>query len=305
MILGIALNARGYDPDPSSDDTRGLSGAYFASLGRIAEAAGLDFVSMGYGPSDRESLDALSLAAALISQTRAIGLCAVSPLVGWAPFNVARAFAAFDHLSLGRAGWCAVEGSDQAGWNLEFVEVVRELWDSWDDDAIVLDRETARFTDARRVRRINHRGAHFTVEGPLNAPRPPQGHPPFLVTARPGDDPALADAADVVILPAPDGAYRGRTARRVMLDLPTRLDDLADAEALADRMKSLIDEGACDGFHLLPARLPEDLTAIAAHLIPCLRARGSRRAAYAGSTLRDHLGLPRPSVRFAELAPAP
>ena len=120
-----------------------------------------------------------------------------------------------------------------------------------------------------------------------------------------GDDPALADAADVVIVPAPDGAYRGRTARRVMLDLPTRLDDLADAEALADRMKSLIDEGACDGFHLLPARLPEDLTAIAAHLIPCLRARGSRRAAYAGSTLRDHLGLPRPSVRFAELAPAP
>jgi hypothetical protein len=68
-------------------------------------------------------------------------------------------------------------------------------------------------------------------------------------------------------------------------------------------MEELITKGACDGFHLLPARLPEDLTAIAAHLIPILRARGTRPAAYPGATLRDHLGLPRPAVSFAAGAP--
>ena len=110
------------------------------------------------------------------------------------PYHVARKFASLDHISGGRAGWNVVtSGNFAEAWNFgrdehfehdfryeratEFVEVVHGLWDSWDDDAFVYDREAGRFFDPNRVHLLNHKGRFFNVRGPLNIPRPPQGYP--------------------------------------------------------------------------------------------------------------------------------
>jgi alkanesulfonate monooxygenase len=60
---------------------------------------------------------------------------------------------------------------------VEFVEVVQGLWDSWDDDALIRDRASARYFDPAKLHELNHKGKHFSVRGPLNVARPPQGHP--------------------------------------------------------------------------------------------------------------------------------
>ena len=60
---------------------------------------------------------------------------------------------------------------------VEFVEVVCGLWDSWDDDAFTRDRVSGRYFDPAKLHVLNHNGEHFSVRGPLNVARPPQGHP--------------------------------------------------------------------------------------------------------------------------------
>src|SRR5690606_5530393 len=120
------------------------------------------------------------------------------------PYNLARRFASVDIVSNGRAGWNIVTtaGADAArNFGLddtpdhtlryekaaEFVEVSTKLWDSWDDDAIVADKELGIHADADKVRKINHRGRFFQVDGPLNVPRSPQGYP-VLVQAGSSED---------------------------------------------------------------------------------------------------------------------
>ena len=65
-------------------------------------------------------------------------------------------------------------------WTSEFIEVVRGLWDTWEDDALVADKGTGQFIDEAKVHRLNYRGRHFSVNGPINIARPPQGHVPML-----------------------------------------------------------------------------------------------------------------------------
>jgi FMN-dependent oxidoreductase (nitrilotriacetate monooxygenase family) len=110
------------------------------------------------------------------------------------PFAVARRFASLDHISGGRAGWNLVTTSnpgdalnfsheahvardDRYARAGEFAAVVKGLWDSWADDAFPQDKATGQFLDPAKVHALNHRGPHFQVAGPLNAPRPVQGHP--------------------------------------------------------------------------------------------------------------------------------
>jgi FMN-dependent oxidoreductase (nitrilotriacetate monooxygenase family) len=110
------------------------------------------------------------------------------------PYNIARKFATLDWISNGRAGWNVVTSwSDAEAGNFgrddqldydtryaraaEFVDIVRGLWDSWEDDAFVLDKAAARFYDETKLHTLNHKGRFFSVKGPLNVARPPQGHP--------------------------------------------------------------------------------------------------------------------------------
>ena len=136
-------------------------------------------------------LEPVTLLSALSAVTEHIGLIGSISTTFSEPFNVARQLASLDHLSGGRAGWNLVTsawGEENFGRELpphderyergaEFAEVLFELFDSWDDDALVLDRERGLYADPEKVRRIDHVGKHFDVRGPLNLARSPQGTP--------------------------------------------------------------------------------------------------------------------------------
>jgi FMN-dependent oxidoreductase (nitrilotriacetate monooxygenase family) len=142
--------------------------------------------------------------AALAAVTERIGLIATASTTYNEPYNLARRFASVDHLSGGRAGWNIVTTAtlDAArNFNLdalpshasryeraeEFVTVAKALWDSWDDAAILGDKETGVWGDQRLVYPARHAGEHFQVAGALNVPRSPQGHP-LLVQAGSSED---------------------------------------------------------------------------------------------------------------------
>jgi FMN-dependent oxidoreductase (nitrilotriacetate monooxygenase family) len=147
--------------------------------------------------------------------TSHIGLGATASTTYSDPFTTARAFASLDHISGGRAAWNAVTtASAVSGVNFgrehpdhgqryaiagEFVDVVKGLWDCWDDDAIVADRQSGLYVDPAKVRSLDHDGAYFAVKGPLNIGRSPQGQPVILQAggSAPGQQLA-ARTADVV-----------------------------------------------------------------------------------------------------------
>ncbi|PUA20058.1 LLM class flavin-dependent oxidoreductase [Glaciimonas sp. PCH181] len=136
--------------------------------------------------------DPMVILPALALVTRNIGLIASVSTSYNEPFNVARKFASLDHLSGGRAGWNLVtstgggenfnldahlDHADRYARANEFYDVVTGLWDSWADDAFVQNKETGVWLDVAKMRELNHKGKHFSVRGPLNAPRPVQGYP--------------------------------------------------------------------------------------------------------------------------------
>ncbi|WP_437882339.1 LLM class flavin-dependent oxidoreductase [Pseudomonas sp. LRF_L74] len=136
--------------------------------------------------------DPLTLLPALAPLTRHLGLVATASTSYNEPYALARRLASLDWLSGGRAGWNLVTStSGGENFNLdqhlehdlryqraeEFVEVIKSLWDSWEDEAPLLDKDAGVLFDVARMHRLEHRGRYFAVKGPLNAPRPPQGHP--------------------------------------------------------------------------------------------------------------------------------
>jgi FMN-dependent oxidoreductase (nitrilotriacetate monooxygenase family) len=161
-------------------------------------------------------LEPLTLLAALATVTKNIGLVSTATTTYNDPFNIARKFATIDHISKGRAGWNLVtsQNEDEAQ-NFghashvdhalryeraeEFYDVVTGLWDSWEDDAIIRDHASGRYIDPQKLHVLNHVGKHFSVRGPLNVARPPQGYPIVAQagSSEPGRELA-ARTADVV-----------------------------------------------------------------------------------------------------------
>src|SRR5215510_9539120 len=134
----------------------------------------------------------MTVLSALAAVTKNIGLVATSTTTFNEPYTLARQFASLDQISGGRAGWNLVtsnnEGdalnysreqhlshADRYDRAIEFADVVNGLWDSWDDDAFLRDKDSGVFFDPSRVHVLNHRGKHFQVKGPLNVARSPQG----------------------------------------------------------------------------------------------------------------------------------
>jgi FMN-dependent oxidoreductase (nitrilotriacetate monooxygenase family) len=193
---------------------RFLEASYYADLGRLLERGCFDLMFFDdrlampgiYGGSAAEAvrygarpvkLDLSVVVGVVAGATSRIGLGATYSTTYYAPYHVARTFATLDHLSGGRAAWNVVTSvNDNEAQNFglaqhmspaerydradEFLEAVTGLWDTWDDDALILDREAGIFADPGKVHELNFHSKHFDVRGPLTVPRSPQGRPVIL-----------------------------------------------------------------------------------------------------------------------------
>lgn len=206
MKLGILIQGPGghmnswKSEDVPADGSINLG--HYINITQKAEQAGLDFVFIADGlhineqsiPHFLNRFEPITLLSALATVSQKIGLVGTVSTTYSEPFNIARQFASLDHISNGRAGWNVVtsplEGS-AANFNKgnhpahalryqmadEYVEVAKGLWDSWEDDAFVRNRETGEFFSVDKMHRLNHRGEFFNVQGPLNIARSIQGQP--------------------------------------------------------------------------------------------------------------------------------
>jgi FMN-dependent oxidoreductase (nitrilotriacetate monooxygenase family) len=203
-------------PDAQADG--GLNLAHYRQAAQTAERAKFDMVFLADGVAVRrdhnlESLsrygqivhfEPLTLLSALAAVTEHVGLVATASTTYNEPYHIARKFASLDYLSNGRAGWNVVTSATDAeakNFNREqhmdhalryerareFLQVVKGLWDSWDDDAFLRDKETGIYIDTAKLHTLNHKGKHFSVHGPLNVARPLQGYP-VIVQAGASDD---------------------------------------------------------------------------------------------------------------------
>jgi FMN-dependent oxidoreductase (nitrilotriacetate monooxygenase family) len=172
--------------------------AQTAERGKFDMVFFADALSTGptHHPSTVVRLEPLTLLSALAMKTTHIGLAATATTTYAEPYNLARLFGSLDHISGGRAAWNIITNSqpetaanfgrvhpphdERYAIAAEFVEVVKGLWDSWDDGAIVIDKETGVYADAKGMHRLNHQGKYFNVAGPLNMSRPPQGYPVLI-----------------------------------------------------------------------------------------------------------------------------
>jgi alkanesulfonate monooxygenase len=193
---------------PEAQADAGQNVDHYVALAQTAERAKFDLMFLADAMATRDGkMEALSrwpqymayfepitLLSAVAMMTSRIGLAATATTSYNEPYTIARKFASLDHISHGRAGWNVVTSSNRSeAWNygradhfehgerydraVEFVEVVRGLWDSFDDDALIRDRGQARYFVPEKLHELGHRGEHFSVRGPLNVARPPQGHP--------------------------------------------------------------------------------------------------------------------------------
>lgn len=187
---------------PDTQPERIFTADFYTELARTAEAATFDAVFFADGPVLHDGvefnsvgrLEPLLTLASIAAATERIGLVATASTTFYDPYNLARLFSTLDHLSNGRAGWNIVTtASEDAARNFgldshpdhveryaraaEFVEVVTRLWDSWEDDAVLIDRASGRYADPAKIHDVAFRGKHLRVEGAFNAARSPQGHP--------------------------------------------------------------------------------------------------------------------------------
>lgn len=205
VIFGIMLQGAGAHMNswrhPSSPVDASINFDYFVRSARKAEENGIAFAFVADGlfineksvPHFLNRFEPITILSALAATTSKLGLVGTLSTSYSEPFTVARQFASIDLISGGRAGWNAVTsplegsgrnyGKDHPEHGLryeiaaEYLEVVKGLWDSWDDDAFIRNRQTGEFFDPAKMHRLNHNGPFFQVEGPLNAGRSAQGQP--------------------------------------------------------------------------------------------------------------------------------
>ena len=258
LKLGLSMRYLGYHAaawrHPDVDPAGASELSHFVRVAQTAERAKFDMVFLADGIGIRTKdeppgalsrsaqtaeLEPLTLLSALSSVTSHIGLVATASTTYNEPFHIARKWASLDHLSGGRAGWNVVTSwSDAEARNFnrdqhldyetryeraaEFVEVVKGLWDSWEEGAFLGDKVSGVFLDRAKLHVLNHVGKHFKVQGPLSVKRTPQGRP-LLVQAGASEQgiDIAAGSADVVYSAAyeipPAKAYydtlKGRMAR--------------------------------------------------------------------------------------------
>jgi len=364
LRLGVALDGYGWHPrawrttltaDPATESV--LSGRYWAGLATTAERGLLDFLTIDDTlmpqTGRREEIsprrlagrgDAVLVAARIAPVTRHIGLIPVATVTHTEPFHISKAVATLDYVSHGRAGWqprvsattheAALFGRrngspssvdelfDEAA---DAVEVVRRLWDSWEDDAVIRDMPTGRYIDRNKVHYIDFHGKYFSVKGPSITPRPPQGQPVVAALAHAARIYEFAASSSdlVFITPTDDAAVpaiidevraAGGAGVKIFADVVVTFggdsDFGSDALVFAGNAKDVVDlllgwQGlGIDGARLRPAVNATDLPVIVDQVVPLLQRAGRFRTGYReNETLRQRLGLPVAPNRYKAVAP--
>lgn len=206
LHLGAMIHGVGHGwgewrhPDAQPDASTNF--AFYKKEAQLAEAAHFDFAFIAdslhihakSSPHYLNRFEPLTILSALAAVTENIGLVATITVSYTEPFQVARQLSSLDHISGGRAGWNVVTSwlsgtADNFGkaehpphaqrYRIarEHVQVVKGLWDSWEDDAFVRNKDSGEFFSPDKLHTLNHQGEFFKVKGPLNIARSPQGQP--------------------------------------------------------------------------------------------------------------------------------
>ena len=296
MRLGLSIRGHGYHPaawrhpDVPAEGTLDIQ--HYVRSARIAERGKIDMIFFADGAGIRQAdsprgslsrtgrdmveLEPMTLLPALAMVTRDVGLVTTASTTYNEPYNLARKFATLDLISNGRAGWNVVASwSEHEAQNFglettldydtryarsaEFVDVVKGLWDSWDDGALVFDKGAGQYFDDTKMHVLDHHGRFFKVRGPLNVACMPQGHP-VIVQAGASEQGRELGAATAEVIYAIAGSVE--SARAYYVDVKGRMakygrepDDLKilpafcpvvgrtreEAQAKYDQLQALID----------------------------------------------------------------
>ena len=350
LHLAIALDGYGWHPEAwrySADLQPVTSGRYWSNLATTAERGLLDFVTFDDALTAQRRRrpeietrwlagrpDAVLVASRVAPVTSHIGLIPVATVTHTEPFHISKAIATLDFVSHGRAGWQVrvsgtaheaelfgrrdVIGADLFDEASDAVEVVRRLWDSWEDDAIIRDVATGRFVDRDKLHYIDFAGKYFSVKGPSITPRSPQGQPAVaaLAHASPIYEFASRSTDLVFITPQDDDSLRTilpevaglKVYADVYVTFGGTADPRSDALVFDGTPTELVDlllrwqQSGIDGVRLRPAVNATDLPVIVDEVVPLLQQAGRFRTAYTdGETLRERLGLPIAENRYARV----
>jgi N-acetyl-S-(2-succino)cysteine monooxygenase len=249
-------------PYSSGDDLHSFDN--YVKMARDAERGKLDLIFLGdllaIWPLPKEylsrtaraaRLEPITLAAALSSVTDRIGLVATASTTFSEPFNIARQFGTLDHLTGGRSGWNVVTTyTDDSAKNFgmdtlppkveryeraqEFLDLVKSLWDSYEDDAILRDKEAGRYFDPEKLHAVEHDGKYFKSLGPLNMGRPPQGYPVICQAGASKEGTEFAAANGELLFTIANSLERAQEYYRVVKDAA------ADAGRDPDHVKVLV-----------------------------------------------------------------
>lgn len=225
MIHGVGEKISDWrHPDIPADAS--VSFEFYKQQAQMAEQGKFDFVFIAdalyinkkSNPHYLNRFEPLTILSALAAITSKIGVVGTLSTSYSEPFSAARQFASLDMISGGRAGWNTVtSGLEKTALNFskqvedhpnhtarykmayEFVEVMKGLWNSWEEDAFTRNKETGEFFDAEKLHPLNHEGEFFSVQGPLNIGRSPQGQPVIFQAGSSVDGKTFAaKEADVV-----------------------------------------------------------------------------------------------------------
>ena len=224
-------------------------------------------------------IEPLTMCAALATVTEHIGLVATMSTSFNEPVNVARQMGSLDHISGGRAGWNVVTSfTDEQARNFgmdvlpprperyaqaqEFLDVVKALWDSYEDDAILRDKASGQYFDEAKLHRLNHEGAHFKVAGPLNMARPPQGHPVIFQAGASAEGAAFAARNGEVLFTVASSIERAReyyqSVKKQAADFGRDPDSIR-VLASVNPIVAETDEAAAELYEQMQSLLPPDV----------------------------------------------
>lgn len=252
--LGVFLMGTGHHiaswrhPDAQADASENVE--FFKEVAIKAEQGKLDMLFLSDGlsfnelshPAEQVRFEPLTLLSVLSTVTKNIGLTGTASTTYNEPFHIARKFSSLDHLSRGRAAWNIVTSyyeAEASNFNQdkhldhslryeradEFVEVVKGLWDSYEDDALARNKETGEYIKKGKLHTLNHKGEYYSVRGPLNSSRPPQGRPVLVQAGSSEAGTTLAaKQADVIF-----------TAQQTLADAQSFYKKLKDKAVAAGR----------------------------------------------------------------------